>query len=30
MFLMPKQERDIGISNRDAFEVVVIPGHEIE
>ena len=28
--LYPEQERDVGISNGDAFKVVVIPGHQVE
>ncbi len=30
MFFMPKQKRDVGVANRDAFKVVVIPAHQVE
>ena len=28
--LYPEQEGDVGVANGDAFEIVVIPGHQVE
>ena len=28
--LQPEQESDVGVTNGDAFKIIVIPGHQVE